>query len=63
MHALTTHVDPASDAAGTNRPAMEALVAELRERLDRVALGGPAASRERYSTVCSPSPDTVNGSA
>lgn len=48
MHALTTHVDPASDAARTNRPAMEALVAELRERLDRVALGGPQGSRERH---------------
>lgn len=48
MHALTTHVDPSSEAARTNRPAMEALVAELRERLERVALGGPEASRERH---------------
>ncbi|MCH1883380.1 carboxyl transferase domain-containing protein [Agrococcus sp. ARC_14] len=48
MHALTTHVDPASDAATANRTAMEALVGQLRERLDRVALGGPEKSRERH---------------
>jgi len=48
MHRLPTHVDPGGDAARTNRAAMEALVAELRERLDRVALGGPEASRERH---------------
>lgn len=48
MHALTTHVDPASEAARSNRAAMEGLVAQLRERLDRVALGGPQASRDRH---------------
>jgi 3-methylcrotonyl-CoA carboxylase beta subunit len=48
MHALTSRVDPASDAAKVNRAAMTALVDELRERLGRVALGGPEASRERH---------------
>ena len=48
MHALTSHVDTSSDAAQANRAAMEALVGELRERLGRVALGGPEASRQRH---------------
>ncbi|GEK81527.1 carboxyl transferase domain-containing protein [Agrococcus baldri] len=48
MHALTSHVDTASDAAKANRAAMEALVTELRARLGTAALGGPAASRERH---------------
>ncbi|SFS17964.1 3-methylcrotonyl-CoA carboxylase beta subunit [Agrococcus baldri] len=48
MHALTTHVDTGSDAAKANRAAMQALVAELRERLGTVALGGPEKSRERH---------------
>ena len=48
MHALTSHVDTGSDAAKANRAAMEALVAELRERLGTVALGGPEKSRERH---------------
>ncbi|WP_425845896.1 carboxyl transferase domain-containing protein [Agrococcus sp. TSP3-2-1] len=48
MHRLETRVDLAGEQARANRAAMEALVAQLRERLAQVALGGPEKSRERH---------------
>ncbi|MBK5247964.1 MAG: methylcrotonoyl-CoA carboxylase, partial [Actinomycetales bacterium] len=48
MTTLRTAVDPASESFEANDAAQRALVAELRERLERVALGGPERSRERH---------------
>lgn len=48
MHRLETRVGLAGEQARANRAAMEALVAQLRERLAQVALGGPEKSRERH---------------
>ncbi|WP_156254023.1 carboxyl transferase domain-containing protein [Pseudactinotalea terrae] len=45
---LSTAVDPASETYRTNDESQRALVAELRERLARAALGGPERSRERH---------------
>lgn len=45
---LGTAVDPASETYRTNDESQRALVAELRERLARAALGGPERSRERH---------------
>lgn len=48
MNTLATAVDPASESYRTNEAGQRALVAELRERLRRAALGGPERSRERH---------------
>jgi acetyl-CoA carboxylase carboxyltransferase component len=45
---LETKVDRASPAFAERRARMEALVAELRERLDQVAGGGPSDAVERH---------------
>ena len=45
---MTTSADVASAAAQSNRDAMKALVAELRERLATARLGGPERSRQRH---------------
>ncbi len=46
---LRTTTDPASDAFAANRAALTDLVADLRSELDRAALGGPVAARERHA--------------
>ncbi|MFI5084677.1 MAG: carboxyl transferase domain-containing protein [Actinomycetales bacterium] len=48
MEILHSTVDPASAAFTANEAAQSALAAELREKLDRVARGGPEKSRERH---------------
>ncbi len=48
METLTSLVDPSSEVFQSNHVAQSALVAELREKLSTVALGGPAKSRERH---------------
>ena len=48
MPVLKSTLDTASAAFGDNRRAMEALVAELREKTADAALGGPERSRERH---------------
>jgi 3-methylcrotonyl-CoA carboxylase beta subunit len=48
MSVLTTSVTPASDEFKANQAAGEALVADLRTQLERVALGGGERSRERH---------------
>ncbi|MCU1468870.1 MAG: methylcrotonoyl-CoA carboxylase [Glaciihabitans sp.] len=48
MDALVSHVDRASDQFRANDAAQRELVAELRQRLARTALGGPEKSRERH---------------
>jgi 3-methylcrotonyl-CoA carboxylase beta subunit len=48
METLASRLDAASDAFAANRAAQLALAGELRARLAQVALGGPAASRERH---------------
>src|SRR5581483_6921052 len=45
---MATSFDLASEAAQTNREAMRALVAELRERLAKARLGGPERARQRH---------------
>jgi acetyl-CoA carboxylase carboxyltransferase component len=45
---LESRVDRASDAFAANRARMEALVAELRERTERIAAGGGPESIERH---------------
>ncbi len=48
MHLLTTQLDPASDAFKANAAAMEALVAELKEKTAEAALGGNERAREKH---------------
>ena len=48
MNKLTTTHDPRSQEAADNRAAMEALVAELKSRLEQVKLGGGDKARERH---------------
>jgi 3-methylcrotonyl-CoA carboxylase beta subunit len=48
MSLLPTNIQPRSDAFQTNASAMRALVAQLRERAERVARGGGAAACERH---------------
>jgi 3-methylcrotonyl-CoA carboxylase beta subunit len=48
MEQLRTAIDPASEGATARAEAMDALVAELRERLARAAEGGSAAAREKH---------------
>lgn len=48
MDRLTTTVDAASPEAAARAEAMDALVEDLRARLERAALGGPERSRERH---------------
>ncbi len=48
MPVLKSTLDTASAAFGDNRRAMEALVAELREKTADAARGGPERSRERH---------------
>ena len=48
MKTLTTTVDPDAAAFGTNREHHLALAADLRARLEQVALGGSEASRARH---------------
>ena len=50
MPILKTTLDPASPAFAANRDAMNALVAELREKTQAAALGGPERSRERHAS-------------
>jgi 3-methylcrotonyl-CoA carboxylase beta subunit len=45
---MTTSFDVASPTAKTNRESMNALVADLRERLATARLGGPERSRQRH---------------
>ncbi len=45
---LETTFDPSSDAAKSRRAAMEALVAELREKTTHAARGGPDRAREKH---------------
>ncbi len=45
---MTTSFDVASPAAKKNRESMQALVADLRERLAKARLGGPERSRQRH---------------
>ncbi len=45
---LTSRTDPGSGESLRRTAAHQGLVADLRERLSRAALGGPAASRERH---------------
>jgi 3-methylcrotonyl-CoA carboxylase beta subunit len=45
---MTTSFDVASPAAKKNRESMQALVADLRERLATARLGGPERSRQRH---------------
>jgi len=45
---MTTSFDIASPAAKKNRESMQALVADLRERLAKARLGGPERSRQRH---------------
>ena len=48
MRVLTSRVDPAAAQFRVNAAAQAALAGELRDRLRRVARGGPEASRERH---------------
>ncbi|MCI2958941.1 methylcrotonoyl-CoA carboxylase [Agromyces atrinae] len=48
MPTLTSAISPSSEAFRDNDRDQAALVADLRERLARVARGGPEASRERH---------------
>ena len=45
---LSTTCAPASDAFQRNAAAMSALIAELRERVERASLGGSESSRQRH---------------
>ncbi|HYR93792.1 MAG TPA: carboxyl transferase domain-containing protein [Methylomirabilota bacterium] len=45
---MTTSFDIASPAAKKNRESMQALVADLRDRLAKARLGGPERSRQRH---------------
>src|SRR5438045_4405465 len=49
MERLTTRCDASSPTFGENRAAMEALVAELRERLTQVREGGDESARAKHS--------------
>ena len=48
MEQLRTAVDPASPEATARAASMDALVAELRERLAAAARGGSEAAREKH---------------
>lgn len=48
MEQLVSQVDPGSEAFRTNDAGQRELLADLRARLDRVALGGPEKSRQRH---------------
>src|SRR5689334_22397268 len=48
MPTLTSAISPSSESFRDNDRDQAALVADLRERLARVARGGPEASRERH---------------
>ena len=48
MYRIESAIDTTSDEFKTNRAKMLELVAELRERLERAAEGGPAPHRERH---------------
>ncbi|NBO45484.1 MAG: methylcrotonoyl-CoA carboxylase [Actinobacteria bacterium] len=48
MPVLDTTVDPGSERSRTNRAAHEALIAELRTRLQRAALGGSESARAKH---------------
>ncbi|MCI9889951.1 methylcrotonoyl-CoA carboxylase [Micrococcales bacterium 31B] len=50
METLTSHAHPGSAAFEANSSAQRELAAELRERLERAARGGPDASRERHTS-------------
>jgi 3-methylcrotonyl-CoA carboxylase beta subunit len=50
MSALASHVDPGAKEFIANRAAMEALVADLREKTAEIRLGGDEAARERHSS-------------
>ena len=47
---LRTTTDTGSDAFAANSAALTELVADLRSELDRAALGGPEAARERHAS-------------
>ncbi len=49
MSVLRSHVNPGSDEFRANREANEKLVADLRDQLDQVALGGGERARERHT--------------
>src|SRR5919199_4580779 len=51
MALLRTAADPHSPDATKNREAMEALVAELRGRVERVRRGGSDRARERHAAA------------
>jgi len=48
METLQSRIEPGGEAFGRNDAGQRALVAELRERLQVTALGGPEKSRERH---------------
>jgi 3-methylcrotonyl-CoA carboxylase beta subunit len=48
MDALSTSIDPSSDDFVANAEHHRGLAADLRARLEQIALGGPASSRERH---------------
>ncbi|MFZ0090611.1 MAG: methylcrotonoyl-CoA carboxylase, partial [Solirubrobacteraceae bacterium] len=49
MTVLRTHANPGSEEFRANQKANEALVADLRHELDRVARGGGERARERHT--------------
>ena len=50
MPVLDTTVDPGSDRSRVNRAAHEALIADLRARLNRAALGGSESARAKHTS-------------
>ena len=50
MPVLDTTVDPASERSRANRAAHSALIDDLRARLNRAALGGPQAARDKHTS-------------
>ena len=50
MAVLSSHVDPGAKEFIANCAAMEAMVADLREKLAEIRLGGDEAARERHTS-------------
>src|SRR5215469_16522801 len=50
MPALASHVDPGAREFIANAAAMESLVADMREKLAALRLGGDEAARERHTS-------------
>ena len=48
MPVLQSRLDPRSDDFQANADAMQAMVADLRATIDRIALGGPEAARQKH---------------